>query len=59
MEYPGSSRTAQFSRLNNVHSLSNAQLPKLPSQRKMSPHMALAVHDRRKHKTVVPEGDSG
>lgn len=59
MECPGSSRTAQTPRLNNIHSLSKAQLPKLPSQRKMSPHTTLTVDDRIKHKTVVPEGDPG
>jgi len=57
MESPGSSRTTHTPRLNNIHSLSNAWFPKLPSQRKMSPHTTLAVDDRIKHKIVVPEGD--
>lgn len=43
MECPGSSRTAHTRRLNNIHSLSNAWVPKLPSQRKMRPHITLAV----------------
>lgn len=59
MESPGNSRTAHTPRLNNIHSLSNAWLPKLPSQRKTSPHMTLPVDDRIKNNIVAPEGDPG
>lgn len=46
MKCPGSSRTFHTPRLNNIHSLSNASVPKLPCQTKMSPHLTLAVDDR-------------
>lgn len=57
---PGSSRTPRTPRLNNIHSLSNADRARnCQAGAKWDPRTILALGDRIKYRTVVPVGEPG